>query len=94
MIDCFTCLGRNNLDVSYMFANCYWQGTNVNNAVIRNVFSNNNIDSLIGVFEMEGSSTQNAYPKNQYITFSDVFNRKYASNTYASNVKFSYAFYG
>ena len=94
MVDCFIPLNRNNLDIQYMFANCYWQGTSSNPTTINNVFVNNNIDTLTGVFEMEGASIQNAYPKAQYITFNNIFNSKYSSNTYAANVKFSYAFYG
>lgn len=94
LAECFTSLTRNNLDIQYIFANCYWQGTNESPAFIQNVFRNNNIDSLVGAFEMEGESTQNAYPKAQYVTFSNVFNSRYATSTYASDMKFAHAFYG
>ena len=93
MIDCFAPLVRNNLDIQYMFANCYWQGTAAYPTTIEAVFVNNNIDSLVGVFEMEGPVT-NAYPRGQYITFRNIFNSKYTSPTYGADVKFSYAFYG
>lgn len=93
MRDCFVPLKRNNINVNGIFCNCYWQGTQANPTLIDSVFSTNNIASLVSAFHMEGT-TQNAYPREQYITFNNVFNSKYASNTYATNSKFSNAFRG
>lgn len=94
MRDCFIPLRRNNINIDKIFCNCYWQeSTTTNSVLVDSVFSTNNIASLVGAFRMEGT-VETAYPRTQRIVFNNVFNSKYASNTYATNTNFSNAFRG
>ena len=98
-LDVFQIL-QNPLNISYAFFGSFLGGyTEDTRLYIGKIFEKNTIDNLRGVFansETGSVSTNNvsAYAYNQRVTFDGVFNKKYASGSYATSDKFKYAFSG
>jgi hypothetical protein len=84
------------LDIQYAFDLCYWCGTSDSYTYVEGVFSDNNIESLTGVFRGNSSlDTSTSHPYGQYVSFKNIFKQnKYNTAEYRNNASFSYGFYG
>ena len=95
MRNVFRTLTRNNLDIQYIFSDNYWCGASGDRTHVTEVFSNNNILTLVGCFRISGDSISDSNPRSQYVKFSNIFKQNYYNtSTYSNDVNFSYAFYG
>ena len=81
------------LTLNNVFYRCYWSGSSESKTIISEVFRTNKLANVTQAFAMS-ETNQDAYPRDQYITFNNIFKSSYASSTYSSNSRFSKAFFG
>ena len=83
------------LNITDLFYQCYWNGTESNRVVIDGIFKNSQVSATKRAFCIADNVEANENRvRKQWITFNSVFNTKYTNPIYENDMNYSFTFAG